>query len=92
MRATIGVLCAGRARSERGDIATAGETVRRITELNQKAERVLVILAHDHEQAGNVPFFPRGLTTWALQEIAKRREEKSAAVKLCAPGEFLPGS
>ena len=55
------------------DIAAARATVKRLAEMNEGHENVIVVLSHEMERVGEMPFFPEDLKEWVVAEIQKRK-------------------
>lgn len=55
------------------DIETARATVKRLAELNKSHENAIVVLSHEIERVGEMPFFPKDVKEWVDTEIQKRK-------------------
>lgn len=59
------------------DIETARATVKRLAELNKSHEDAIVVLSHEIERVGEMPFFPKDVKEWVVAEIQKRQASKA---------------
>ena len=55
------------------DIAAARATVKRLADMNKSHENVIVVLSHEIERMGEMPFFPKDSREWVVAEIQKRK-------------------